>query len=169
MPGTLNSHQSRCWMEKGSAGRSFDGVRPWHYMMGCSTTCSRNGSSPSPVAPWVDTGPMDSPLVTQIFRQLFSHRASQCLARGARPALSAHHARIQRRCMASRVRDGETTRESRWTPRKHTFPNERTEEFDRYPMVTSEMLKSRRERPRRVKMLLRDFIEGQEIQLAHAG
>jgi hypothetical protein len=36
------------------------------------------------------------------------------------------------------------------------------EEFERYPMVTAEMLKGRRERPRRVKMLMREFIEGEE-------
>lgn len=104
---------------------------------------------------------MDSPLVTQLFRQLFTHRAPQCLARGARPAVStARHARIHRRGMASRRDAGETTRESRWTPRRNAFPHERTEEFDRYPMVTADMLKNRRERPKRVKMLLREFIEG---------
>lgn len=108
--------------------------------------------------------PMDSPLVAQLFRQLFSHRASQCLARGGRPALAA--ARIpyhQRRGKATRLGEGETTRESRWTPRRNVFPHERTEEFERYPMVTSDMLRSRRERPRRVKMLLRDFIEGRAL------
>ena len=104
---------------------------------------------------------MDSPLVTQLFRQLFSHRASQCLARGSRPALTAARApQIQRRGKATRFAEGETKRESRWTPRKNAFPHERTEEFERYPMVTADMLRSRRERPRRVKMLLRDFIEG---------
>lgn len=107
--------------------------------------------------------PMDSPLVNRLFRQLFSHRASQCLARGGRPALAA--ARIphqQRRTKATRLGEGETRRESRWTPRRNAFPHERSEEFERYPMVTSDMLRNRRERPRRVKMLLRDFIEGRQ-------
>lgn len=107
---------------------------------------------------------MDSPLVTQLFRQLFSHRASQCLVRGARPALApTRPLNIQRRGKANRtarVGEGETRRESRWQPRNMAFPNERAEEFDRYPLVTADMLRSRRERPRRVKMLLRDFIEG---------
>lgn len=104
---------------------------------------------------------MDSPLVTQLFRQLFSHRASQCLARGTRPAITAAHApQIQRRGKATRLGAGETTRESKWTPRKNVFPHERAEEFERYPTITSDMLRSRKERPRRVKMLLRDFIEG---------
>jgi hypothetical protein len=103
---------------------------------------------------------MDSPLATQLFRQLFSHRASQCLARGARPTLTtARIPHIQSRGKASRLGEGETKRESRWTPRKNAFPHERIEEFERYPMVTSDMLRSRRERPRRVRMLLRDFIE----------
>ncbi|KAI9851975.1 MAG: hypothetical protein M1824_002210 [Vezdaea acicularis] len=35
-----------------------------------------------------------------------------------------------------------------------------SEEFKKYPMMTAKSLRSRRERPRRVKMLTRDFIEG---------
>jgi hypothetical protein len=70
---------------------------------------------------------------------------------------------IQRRGKATRFAEGETKRESRWTPRKNAFPQERTEEFERYPVVTSDMLRSRRERPRRVKMLMRDFIEGARL------
>ncbi|KAF2750625.1 DUF185-domain-containing protein [Sporormia fimetaria CBS 119925] len=100
---------------------------------------------------------MDSPLVTQLFRQLFSHPASRCLARRARAPIQ--HARTHRRGMATGI-EGETRRESRWTPRQNAFPHERMDEFDRYPMVTSEMLKTRRERPRRVQMQMREFIEG---------
>jgi hypothetical protein len=70
---------------------------------------------------------------------------------------------IQRRGKATRYAEGETKRESRWTPRKNAFPQERTEEFERYPTVTADMLRSRRERPRRVKMLMRDFIEGRKL------
>jgi hypothetical protein len=77
--------------------------------------------------------------------------------------------RIQRRGKATRFAEGETRRESRWTPRKNAFPQERTEEFERYPMVTADMLRSRRERPRRVKMLMRDFIEGQLDVMACKG
>ena len=129
---------------------------------------------------------MDSPTVTQLFRQLFSHRASQCLARGGAPPSLAQAARAaqtqQHRGKATtaaaaaaaaaarttrtttrtapRVGEGETKRESRWQPRRNAFPHEREEEFQRYPLVTSDMLRGRRERPRRVRMLLRDFIEG---------
>ncbi|KAF1959142.1 DUF185-domain-containing protein [Byssothecium circinans] len=116
---------------------------------------------------------MDSPLATNLFRQLFSHRASQCLVQGARPTLATARApHVPRRGKAtnamraattgpraSRLLEGETRRESRWQPRRNAFPHERMEEFERYPLVTADMLKNRRERPRRVKMLLRDFIE----------
>jgi hypothetical protein len=106
-------------------------------------------------------GSMDSPLVTQLFRQLFSHRASRCLARRTCPSVAfARHAYVHQRGLATRYQQGETSRESKWAPRTNNFPYERSDEFDRYPTVTADMLRTRRERPRRVKMLMRDFIEG---------
>lgn len=135
----------------------------WHEPPAQLTTCLRAHSSSHHRAYGRTVAPasMDSPVVTQLFRQLFSHRASQCLARGARPALAAvRPPQIQRRTKTTRFAEGETTRESRWTPRKNTFPQERTEEFERYPTVTADILRNRKERPRRVKMLMRDFIEG---------
>ncbi|KAI1003030.1 hypothetical protein K3495_g5174 [Podosphaera aphanis] len=40
-----------------------------------------------------------------------------------------------------------------------SMPADKAGEFEKYPMVTANHLRSRRERPRRVKMLTRDFIE----------
>ena len=50
--------------------------------------------------------------------------------------------------------------ESHWQQRTDIFPLDMRDEYDRYPMVTADQLRGRRERPRRVKMLTRDFIEG---------
>ena len=44
--------------------------------------------------------------------------------------------------------------------RTEEFPPDKLRDYERYPMVTAEMLRSRRERPKRIKMLARDFIEG---------
>lgn len=44
--------------------------------------------------------------------------------------------------------------------RTDAFPLDKLRDYKRYPTVTSDMLRSRRERPKRVKMLSRDFIEG---------
>ncbi|KAL1844638.1 hypothetical protein VTK73DRAFT_2126 [Phialemonium thermophilum] len=41
------------------------------------------------------------------------------------------------------------------------FIADMSEEYKKYPMVTAMDLRARKERPRRVKMLMRDFIEGQ--------
>ncbi|KKY26021.1 hypothetical protein UCDDS831_g01531 [Diplodia seriata] len=100
---------------------------------------------------------MDSPVVAQLFRQLFSHRASQCLR-----APSVSLARSQRRALTYTRDDAgqaEASSGSKWQQRTNIFPLERSDEFDRYPMVTADALRNRRERPRRVKMLMRDFIE----------
>jgi hypothetical protein len=47
-----------------------------------------------------------------------------------------------------------------WQQRTDVFPQDMSAEYAKYPMVTADQLRGRRERPRRVKMLTRDFIEG---------
>jgi hypothetical protein len=54
----------------------------------------------------------------------------------------------------------ERSNESRWQPRSDHVPLGRMAEFERYPTVTAHSLRTRSERPRRVKMLMRDFIHG---------
>ncbi|KAL1393849.1 S-adenosyl-L-methionine-dependent methyltransferase [Phyllosticta capitalensis] len=101
---------------------------------------------------------MDSPLVNSLFRQLFSHRAGQCLRTG-----SLHVARSQRRGLfggprkgRSKVREDEV---EKWVPRPEKFPEDRMGELEKYNWVTAQTLRSRKQRPKRVKMLMRDFIE----------
>lgn len=67
--------------------------------------------------------------------------------------------------MASRdtVRGAKTPKknnESNWQQRTEMFSLDMSEEYKRYPTVTADDLRSRRERPRKIKMLMRDFIEG---------
>jgi len=50
--------------------------------------------------------------------------------------------------------------EANWQPRSDIFKQDMSEEFKKYPMVTVNELRNYKERPRRVKMLMRDFIEG---------
>ena len=101
---------------------------------------------------------MDSPIVSQLFKQLFAHRPC---------ASCAHHVASTRRLLSStssrRVqprRKEKSTIESSWQQRTDHFPLDKLEDYKKYPMVTADQLRTRKERPRRVKMLMRDFIEG---------
>ena len=105
---------------------------------------------------------MDSPAVNRLFRRLATHqfcRPTQHVADINSRQLRAESTRaaVVRKTPASpRPR---TTSESSWQQRTDHFPLDKAEDFKRYPTVTADALRSRKKRPQRVKMLLRDFIE----------
>lgn len=117
---------------------------------------------------------MDSPIVAQLFRQLFRTRSAGCHARlhqlrhglPAAAAASKHHQspRHQQQTCSYATRAspdrGMKTNESRWQQRTNLLPEDRRDEFAQYPYISMQELKKRKERPRKVKMLLRDFIDG---------
>ncbi|CAK4031365.1 Hypothetical predicted protein [Lecanosticta acicola] len=96
---------------------------------------------------------MDSPAVNRLFRRLATHRFCQDAIKS------------QWRCQSTRTKTipvPETKKReegSSWQQRTDHFPIDKAEEYKRYPNVTADQLRGRRERPRRVKMLMRDFIE----------
>lgn len=94
---------------------------------------------------------MDSPVVCSLFRSLFRQRA--CLRPLRTPAVLAHRRHISFPVAPDSGAD-------LWQPRSSFLQRDRSAEFDRYPMVTAKMLAARTERPKRVKMLVRDFIDG---------
>ncbi|KAI0473614.1 S-adenosyl-L-methionine-dependent methyltransferase [Xylariaceae sp. FL0804] len=117
---------------------------------------------------------MDSPVVAQLFRRLFRHPACQSRRNLAVLAASLHsgrrhahpHEQQQRRTMATRstvVRGSKQSSvkkgESNWQQRTQLVQADMSAEYKKYPMVTAKELRSRRERPRQVKMLMRDFVE----------
>jgi hypothetical protein len=114
---------------------------------------------------------MDSPVVTQLFRQLFRHRSCQRVRSHSTVPFRIQHARRGQRCIAAIGRralsDERDQRkdESRWQMRSDLLPPDMSDEFSKYPMITADQLRGRKERPKRVKMLTRDFIEGQSFFL----
>lgn len=127
-------------------------------------------------------------MLSQLFRQLFRHRP--CSARCARVAQvpgqhqkqRRHHDQFTRHYSQRRLsirppppqerrhvtndRGPKASALSNWQQRSDILPIDKSDEYDKYPMVTADELRGRKERPRRVKMLTRDFIEG---SLADAG
>ncbi|KAI5798988.1 S-adenosyl-L-methionine-dependent methyltransferase [Geopyxis carbonaria] len=104
---------------------------------------------------------MDTPLVSSLFRAFFRHRL--CTTRPVRTpgSLSALLSqRPQRRTFwAYRDDAKEAHAAGEWQPKSPFLHIDMTEEFKRFPMVTAEQLSRRTQRPRRVKMLVRDYID----------
>ncbi|KAF3898682.1 Protein arginine methyltransferase NDUFAF7 [Trichophyton interdigitale] len=110
---------------------------------------------------------MDSPVVSHLFRQLFRHQATRSLSysqplrarRSLQPCSCGHQqSRYASRKLGSR-RKKEDEDDTIWRHRIDHFPKDMSQELRDYPLVTAVELRNRRERPRRVKMLTRDFIE----------
>ena len=107
---------------------------------------------------------MESELLTRVFRRLLSHNVCSKLryqAPGRRATLNAP----QRRWYVSPKDDNtidefDARRESDWQQRSTIFTPDKMKEYDKYPTVSFDQLKTRHKRPKRVKMLTRDFIDG---------
>lgn len=109
---------------------------------------------------------MDSPAVTQLFRQLLCRPHPACLARRSLPsfATALHHGRPLRtvRALSSgRGAISPSEKERAWQRRTGVLSEAKADEAARYPLLTARELRGHKERPRRVKMLMRDFIEGE--------
>ena len=105
---------------------------------------------------------MDSPLASKIFQRLLSHQTcsrTRFYPPTGRLLLNAPGQRYYRTSKEENGDDG-NRQASDWQMRTDIFPPDKLRDYEKYPIVTSDMLKSRRERPKRVKMLARDFIEG---------
>jgi len=107
---------------------------------------------------------MDSLLVSSVFRMLFHHRALR-LCRTTTPLLARPHPHSRPFATSSSPgggRGGHQPKERQvvWQPRSIHMYQDVSEEFGQYPMVTAADLAGRGERPRRVKMWARDFIDG---------
>ena len=109
---------------------------------------------------------MDAAVLTKVFRDLFARPARKCLRRHAAtswigfPALSLQ----QRRSYATRRKQDDAHGGSKWQQRIDAFPKDMSSQLREYPKVTSHDLRHRAQRPTRVKMLTRDFIEGMQFQ-----
>ena len=101
---------------------------------------------------------MDSPLVGRLFRQLATHRFCHA-SKPVHRVVSAQQWRAQSSKGYGAPPKKVKTNESSWQQRTDHFPQDKAEEFRRFPTVTADGLRGRKERPRRVKMLMRDFIE----------
>ena len=149
-------------------------VRSEKSRQGCGVEVAWTNSTSSVCAELttsMSTPFMDSPIITRLFRQLFTHRACQSVRSHSDVPFRIHGGRNgQTRCLSStgrrRERDGNVRNESHWQQRMDLLPLDMSEEYQKYPMVTADQLRGRRERPKRVKMLTRDFIEGRSTHLA---
>jgi len=111
---------------------------------------------------------MDSPALTQLFRQLFRHPSCKSLKSYSSPSLRNDCVRLsgasrQSRSFFTRTPGKRKSADdgTHWTKRGD-YPKDITEELQTYPLVTAKDLRHRRERPRQVKMFTREFIDGKD-------
>lgn len=150
---------------KTSAGKRSLDHQPLYWPTSARTTHSSQRTSR--LTPSSFPVPMDSPLLNQLFRQLFNHRACQCTRptsvrrlNGTRHGLQQYQ---QSRSFLSRretsSKKNATNDGTMWTKRDD-YPRDLDQQLRTFPLVTAKDLRNRRERPRQVKMLTREFIEG---------
>ena len=110
-------------------------------------------------------GQMDAHLLSRVFRQLFSHQTCSrlCYPRHA-SAYNYRRAFSYSRSYAKPKPGKEPfNQDSNWQQRLDYFPADRSREFEKYPLVTADSLRTWKKRPRKVKMLTRDFVEGKAM------
>jgi hypothetical protein len=114
---------------------------------------------------------MDSPLANRIFKQLLSHETcSRYRIYRPRSLNGTAGPRIQTRSFLWEAQEREqqkryggrdqSKKDEFWRARNDLWLHDHTEDYKRFPLVTADHLRPRKERPRRVKMTVRDFIEG---------
>ncbi|KAL8831667.1 MAG: hypothetical protein Q9191_000745, partial [Dirinaria sp. TL-2023a] len=103
---------------------------------------------------------MDSQAVTRVFRQLLSHRTcSRIRFYPPRRNLAVSDRQGYQKKSSEEVYTDNGRQESHWQQRSDFMPQDKSKEFMTYPMVDADGLRVRKQPPRRVKMLMRDFIE----------
>jgi len=104
---------------------------------------------------------MDARFPTLLFQQLFSRPARNCIHAKQARTTNLRSSQVQR-SYAHRAsqKEDDGSGNSSWQQRIHAFPKDVSKQLREYPRVSSNDLKFRTQRPKRVKMYTRDFIEG---------
>jgi len=105
---------------------------------------------------------MDLPCARRFFRQLFVYSTSQCHRQTPpiAPRIAKSKITSRRVGVYSKIRRNEPTEIVAWQQKTEVLPEDRALEFSTYGLMTANELRLKSRKPRRVKMLLRDFIEG---------
>ncbi|KAL8785477.1 MAG: hypothetical protein Q9195_008620 [Heterodermia aff. obscurata] len=103
---------------------------------------------------------MNSPAIAKVFQQLFAHQTcSRRIRTSSVPrSITAHRRKYHGNSSEETYMD-DGSMQSNWQQRTAFFPPDKLKDFERYPTTDANALRKRKERPRRVKMLMRDFIE----------
>jgi hypothetical protein len=104
-----------------------------------------------------------------IYKKLFSHQTCSKLRYTSRSpwtpcirylSTSAPLCKPKKKEVQKIDENDPANRDINWQPRNLLAVPDKQKDFDRYELVTAFDLRTRQMRPRRVKMLMRDFIEG---------